>query len=206
MKKIFLFCLCFVLLLSFSGGVLAAEQGPVYVVTLDDTIDYAAEDLIARAMQEANLAMSPLLIVEIDTYGGYIDSAITIKDMILSSPVPTVTFVNKKALSAGALIALSGETLMMAKGSTMGAAEAREGEEKADEKVTSAWVSELSATASARGKDPNIAAAMADSTIALEGIIDEGRLLTLTDQESMDVWVWQTRGQRTTPRFAPLST
>lgn len=179
--------LCLLLLFTFSGGVFGAEQGPVYIVKLDDTIDYAAEDLLARAIQEANLAMSPLLIVEIDTYGGYIDSAINMKDIILSSPVKTVTFVNKKALSAGALIAFSGETLFISQGSTIGAAEAREGDEKADEKVTSAWVSELSATASARDKDPNIAAAMADSTIAIEGVIEEGRLLTLTDVEALDL-------------------
>ncbi len=187
MKKSILFVLCLLLLFTFSGGVFGAEQGPVYIVKLDDTIDYAAEDLLARAIQEANLAMSPLLIVEIDTYGGYIDSAINMKDIILSSPVKTVTFVNKKALSAGALIAFSGETLFISQGSTIGAAEAREGDEKADEKVTSAWVSELSATASARDKDPNIAAAMADSTIAIEGVIEEGRLLTLTDVEALDL-------------------
>ncbi len=187
MKKPILFVLCLLLLFTFSGGVFGAEQGPVYIVKLDDTIDYAAEDLLARAIQEANLAMSPLLIVEIDTYGGYIDSAINMKDIILSSPVKTVTFVNKKALSAGALIAFSGETLFISQGSTIGAAEAREGDEKADEKVTSAWVSELSATASARDKDPNIAAAMADSTIAIEGVIEEGRLLTLTDVEALDL-------------------
>ncbi len=181
-----LFSICLALALSFGAGIAAAE-GPVYVVTLNDTIDFAAEDLMAKAIQEANAALSPLLIVEVDTYGGYIASAINIKDLILSSPVPTVTFVNKKAISAGSLIALAGEELFISKGSTRGAAEARAGEQKADEKVTSVWVSELTATAAARGKDGNIAAAMADSDIAIEGIVEKGKLLTLTDETALSL-------------------
>lgn len=179
--------LCCLLFFLCSGGLLAAEQGPVYTVRLDSTVNYAAEDLLARAINEANLAMSPLLIVEIDTYGGYVDSAISMKDLILSSPVQTVTFVDRKALSAGALLALSGQKLFMAPGSSMGAAEAREGTEKADEKVTSAWVAQLSATAAARNKDPNIAAAMADDTITIDGVIEAGRLLTLTSEEALSL-------------------
>ena len=77
----------------------------VQVVTLSGTIDNGTVGLLEKAVQEANLNLADLLIVEINTYGGYIDSAIAIKDAILSAPIPTVTFVNKQALSAGSLIA-----------------------------------------------------------------------------------------------------
>lgn len=191
MKKIItLFLACFLILFG-SWGIFAAndqesENGNVVVVTLDDTIDNGSAALVEKAVQEANLAMADLLIVEVNTYGGYIDAAISIKDTILSSPLPTVTFVNKQALSAGSLIAVAGEKLYMSSGSTIGAAEARQGEEKADEKTMSAWVTELRATAQARGKDPNVMAAMADDTIAIEGLTTEGRLVTLSDTEALE--------------------
>ncbi|MDO4542647.1 MAG: NfeD family protein [Bacillota bacterium] len=191
MKKfliIFLASLCFI----FSAQwVLAAQEGSsqeanVYVVTLNDTIDNGAAALIEKAVKESNMAMADLLIVEINTYGGYIDSAITIKDAILSAPLPTVTFVNKQALSAGSLIAVAGEKLYMSPGSTIGAAEARQGEEKADEKTMSAWVSELRSTAEARGKNPDIMAAMADDTIEIDGLTEAGRLVTLSDAQALE--------------------
>lgn len=158
----------------------------VQVVTLSGTIDNGTVGLLEKAVQEANLNLADLLIVEINTYGGYIDSAIAIKDAILSAPIPTVTFVNKQALSAGSLIAVAGEKLYMSPGSTIGAAEARQGEEKADEKTMSAWVTELRSTAEARGKNPDIMAAMADDSLAIEGITEAGKLVTLTDQEALE--------------------
>lgn len=192
MKKfIIVFLACLSLTLG-SWGVWAAgdngseESSNIMVVTLDDTIDNGAASLVEKAVQEANLAMADLLIVEVNTYGGYIDAAISIKDTILSSPLPTVTFVNKQALSAGALIAVAGEKLYMSSGSTIGAAEARLGDEKADEKTTSAWVTELRSTAQARGKNPDVMAAMADDSIAIEGITTEGRLVTLSDTEALE--------------------
>ncbi|MEG1496255.1 MAG: NfeD family protein [Clostridiales bacterium] len=181
--------LCMICILSSVGVAAANEKSDdkpnVYVVQIDSEIDNTTVDLVEKAIKEANLGMADLLIVEVNTYGGYIDSAISIKDDILTSPIPIVTFVNKQALSAGSLISVAGEKLFMSPGSTIGAAEARLGEEKADEKTMSAWVSELKSTAEARGKDPDIMAAMADDTIAIEGLVEKGRLLTLSDAQAL---------------------
>ncbi|MEG1500559.1 MAG: NfeD family protein, partial [Clostridiales bacterium] len=100
---------------------------------------------------------------------------------------PTVCFVDKKAISAGALIALSGEKLVMRPGTTLGAAEPRAGSEKADEKTVSMWTSQLSAVAEARGRNGLIAAAMSDSDIAIEGVIEKGKLLTLGDKQALNL-------------------
>ena len=186
--RIFFACL---LLLVGSFGVFAEsqEKANVYIVQIDDNIDMVMSDLLAKAILTAEQNNAELLIVEVNTYGGYIDSAITMKDAILNSAVPTVTFVNKKALSAGALISVAGEKLYMARGSSIGAAEARVGEEKADEKTTSAWVSQMRSAAEARGKDPNIMAARADDSIAIDGVIETGRLLTLSDSEALTLGI-----------------
>lgn len=188
MKKYAIIFFVLFLLLFSTTGVFAKEdtsQANVYVVQIDDTIDATMADLLNKAIETAKENHAELLIVEVNTYGGYIDSAITMKDAILSAQIPVVTYVNKQALSAGALISVAGEKLYMSKGSSIGAAEARIGDEKADEKTMSAWVSELRSTAEARGKDPNIMAAMADDTIAIEGVIEEGRLLTLSDSDAL---------------------
>ncbi|MEE0775645.1 MAG: ATP-dependent Clp protease proteolytic subunit, partial [Bacillota bacterium] len=180
MKRFLIVLCCMLSIILGSYGIFAA-QGSVYHVVLGDDIDNGAAHMVKKAIAEADASMADLLIVEIDTYGGYIDSAIEIKDAILSSPVPTVTYVNKKAMSAGSLIAVAGEKMYMAPGSTIGAAEARSGEEKADYKVTSAWVSEMRSTAEARGKDPKLMAAMAEESIVIDGLVGEGELLSLTD-------------------------
>ncbi len=187
MKRVslFLLLLCCCLCISLGVGASDTSSPNIKVVTLDDTINNSAVSLVEKGIREANLAGDDLLIIEINTYGGYIDAAIAIKDAILSSPITTVTFVNKQALSAGSLIAVAGEKLYMAPGSTIGAAEARQGEEKADEKTMSAWVSELRTTAEARGKDPDIMASMADDSIVIEGLTSAGDLVTLSDQEAL---------------------
>lgn len=187
MKKT-LVLLVLLLAVFFGSFGISAAEGPVYVVTIDRTIDRTAESLLEKAIQEANLGMAELLIVEVDTYGGYLDNAIKMKDAIMSSPVPTVTFVNRQALSAGSLISLAGQQLYMAPGSVIGAAEARTGDnEKADEKTMSAWVAELTSTAEARGKDKEVAAAFADTNVVIEGVSEEGTLLTLSDGEAKEL-------------------
>ena len=54
--------------------------------------------------------------------GGRVDAAVQIRDALLDSPVRTIAFVDKRAISAGALIALASENIVMAPGGTIGAA------------------------------------------------------------------------------------
>ena len=186
MKKTVFVSVLILLMLAVCASGVAASSGPVYIVQIDDTIDRQMETLLDKAIQEANENMAALLIVEVDTYGGYLDNAIEMKDVILQSPVTTVTFVNHQALSAGVLISMAGQRLYMAPGSTMGAAEARAGEEKADEKTMSAWVGELRSVAEARGKDGDYLAAMADSDIVIEDLTAKDELLTLSDAQCLE--------------------
>ena len=159
----------------------------VHVIPVEGTIDNGNRMFIQRAYNEAIAANAKALIFEVNTYGGFVDSAIDIKDLILHSPVPTYTFVNTRALSAGALIALAGEHLIMASGATMGAAEAQILGERADEKTMSMWVAQLHGTAEIRGRDGEIAAAMADTYIVIEGVTTEGEMLTLTPLDAVEL-------------------
>lgn len=188
MRKLFtrsLWAMIFLLVLYVPA--LAKPGDLVYVVPIEGTIDPALATFVDRVYDEAEQVGAARMILEIDTYGGYIDAAIRIKERVMLSPVPTSSFVTKKAISAGALITLSGEKIFMAPGTTIGAAEPRVGEEKADEKVVSMWSQELRAAAETYGRDGDIAAAMADADIEIKDLKAKGKLLTLTQQQALEL-------------------
>ncbi len=101
------------------------------------------------------------------------------------APVPVYAYVNRRALSAGAMIALSANRLYMRPGSTLGAATpVTGGGEKAPEKIVSAMRSEFRALAEQRGFDPRLAEAMVDESVEVPGVVEAGQLLTLTTEEA----------------------
>jgi membrane-bound serine protease (ClpP class) len=117
-----------------------------------------------------------------------VDAAERIADAISDSAVPVYTLVNRRAFSAGALIALSTQRIYMRPGSVIGAATPVDGAgQTAPEKIVSAMRSEMRALAEARGLDPLIAEAMVDPDISVEGVVEAGKLLTLTTEEAVRV-------------------
>jgi len=96
--------------------------------------------------------------------------------------------VNRRAFSAGALIALSTDRIYMRPGSVIGAATPVDGSgTKASEKIVSAMRSEMRALAENAGLDPEVAAAMVDEDVEIEGVIEAGKLLTLTTEEAVGI-------------------
>ncbi|MCF8008512.1 MAG: nodulation protein NfeD [Halanaerobiales bacterium] len=154
----------------------------VYQIPIEGDIDQAMFSFINSSFKQAVQADADLIIFRLDTYGGYIDPAIKIKDLILNSQIKTVTYVPNRAWSAGALIALAGGQLVMKNGSSIGAAETRPNEEK----YISALRKEFKSTAEARGRNPEIAEAMVDVDLEIKGVIKKGKLLTLTSDEAIE--------------------
>ena len=119
------------------------------------------------------------------------DAAVLIRDALLRAKVPTVAFVNKRAISAGALISLAAETIAMADGGTIGAATPVQvgapggGTQAVDEKSVSYMRKEFRSTAEHRKRPPLIAEAMVDADVAIPGLVDKGKLLTLTTTEAL---------------------
>ena len=94
----------------------------VYVVPITGVIDLGLAPFVVRALDEAAKTGAKAVIFDINTFGGRVDAAVLIRDALLQSPLPTVAFVNPRAISAGALISLAAETIAMAEGGTIGAA------------------------------------------------------------------------------------
>ena len=164
------------------------QNGPIYLIHVEGTIDNGLAHYIDRSIKAAEEDGAVAILFEIDTFGGLVDAADQIRQSILDTPLRTVAFINKNAASAGALISLACDEIYMASGSSIGAATVVEGAsgEKASEKMQSYMRGLMRATAEANGRDPRIAEAMVDESIAIEGIIEEGKLLTLSDQEALE--------------------
>ncbi len=171
-------------------GVPAAvhAQSVVYRVPVTGVVELGMAPFIERSIEEAAAQGMAAVILDMDTPGGRVDAAERIADAISDAGVPVYTLVNRRAFSAGALIALSSQRIYMRPGSVIGAATPIDGSgETAPEKIVSAMRSEMRALAEARGLDPLIAEAMVDPDIEIEGIDEAGKLLTLTTEEAVRV-------------------
>ncbi|MFW6295320.1 MAG: NfeD family protein [Halanaerobium sp.] len=157
----------------------------IYHTKLDGEINTAQYSFISDSLERAEEENAELFILEINSLGGFVDPALKIRDRIFISPMRIVTFINGRAWSAAALIAMAGEELYVSSGSSIGAAETRPNEEK----YISALRKEFSATAEKRGKDGQIAEAMVDADISIPDLIEENKLLTLTAQESLNLGI-----------------
>jgi len=166
-------------------------QAIVYVAPVEGVIDLGLAPFVQRVLDEATQAGAAAVVLEINTFGGRVDAAVQIRDALLNARIRTVAFVNKRAISAGALISLAAETIVMSGGGTLGAATpVQGGAPGADavpvsEKSISYVRKEFRATAESRKRPPLIAEAMVDADVAIRGVIDKGKLLTLTTEEAL---------------------
>lgn len=158
-------------------------RGPVWVIPIDGTIDLGLASFVKRVAAEAAQSDATLVLLELNTFGGRVDAATEIRDTLLGAGVPTAAFVTERAWSAGALIALAADTLWMAPGTSIGAAEPR----PTDEKTVSALRAEFEAMAERVGRDPKIAAAMVDKNVVVEGVTEAGEILTLSAARAREV-------------------
>jgi membrane-bound serine protease (ClpP class) len=183
-------------LVALTPGAAAQPARPVvFVIPVEGIIDLGLAPFVRRAMDEATAAGASAVILDINTFGGRVDAAVVIRDDLLRAKVRTVAFVNKRAISAGALISLAAERIAMAEGATLGAATpVQMGEPGAParpvaEKTVSYMRKEFRATAEARGRPPLVAEAMVDADVVIPGVISKGKLLTLTTQEALKLKV-----------------
>ena len=187
-------------LLAAAGGAAAAQPalapldgvgpGPVYRVTIDGMIDNALAQYVERALDDAAEAEAAAVVFRIDTFGGLLEAADVIRKAVLASPVPTVAVVDRNAASAGAIIAYANDRIVFVPGASMGAATAVDQTgEYAPEKIQSYTRGMIRATAEATGRDPRVAEAMVDETIAVPGVVDDETLLTVSSDEAVRLGV-----------------
>ena len=161
------------------------QEEHVVRVPVMGVVEMGLAPFIERAIHEAELAGASAVVLDIDTPGGRVDAAERIINALSRAPVPVYAWVNTHAYSAGAMIALATDRVFMQPGAVMGAATPVDGQgTKASEKIVSAMRAQMRSLAEANGLDPRVAEAMVDEDIAIEGVVDAGKLLTLTTAEA----------------------
>jgi membrane-bound serine protease (ClpP class) len=164
----------------------------VVVIGIDRTVELGLAAFVRRAIDTHPDAVA--IVLDINTLGGRVDAAIQIRDALLDAAPRTVAYVHPRAISAGALIALACDNILMSSGATIGAAtpvQAGAGGqmEAAGEKMVSYMRAEMRATAEANGRRGDIAEAMVDREVVIKGVIKEGKLLTLDTDQAIKIGI-----------------
>ncbi|HSH38775.1 MAG TPA: NfeD family protein [Chthoniobacterales bacterium] len=171
-------------------------KGDVVVVPLHGEVSETMFLFLRRVQKAAEAADASALVLDMNTYGGRLDSAEKITKLLHQATIPTYTFINTNAGSAGALIALATKDIYMAPVSAIGAAAPimSSGEdlgETAREKTISYWSALIRGSATRNGHNPDIGEAFMNKEkevkIGDRVINPKGRLLTLNAQEASDV-------------------
>lgn len=167
-----------------------AQNETVYRIPLDDVVEKALYTFLAQSIEEAEEANAEAIIIEMNTPGGLVDEAENIaKLMADTEDIPIYLFINNRALSAGAFLALYAEKIYMSPNATMGAAAVIDQTgNAADEKARSAWAASMRNAAEYSGRNPVYALAMVDESLEIPELgVDAGELLTLSASEALEV-------------------
>ncbi|WP_243347833.1 NfeD family protein [Parabacteroides sp. FAFU027] len=199
MKKVIV-CLS-LLLFVFSSQLIEAKRPLIYKINFKDEVGSKTWIYVKEGFKEARQRKADAIIIEMNTYGGTVIHADSIRTLILNAPIPTYVFINNNAASAGALIAIACDSIYMRPGANVGAATVvNETGQPMPDKYQSYMRAIIRSTAEAHGKDtikmnggkvvkwhrnPRIAEAMVDESIVVPGVVDSGKVLTLTAQEAM---------------------
>jgi len=203
-----------ILLLFLSLGVMAGkasdslmERGDrdsvrIFQYTIDQNIEPSAWRLTKRAFEKAKERDADYMLLTLNTYGGLVNIADSIRTKLLNSPIPVLVYITNNAASAGALISIAADSIYMNTGARIGAASVvNQQGQVMPEKYQSYMRSTMRATAEAQGRDtlfrgrdtivrwhrdPRMAEAMVDQRIVIEGVVDSTEILTFTTGEAID--------------------
>ena len=165
MKKV----LTFLLTILTAVSAIAADSLTVfYRIRLDQDIDQSSQRLVTLGLEKAREADADYVLLDLNTYGGAVDAADSIRSAILRNEKPVIAYVNMQAASAGALISIACDSIYMKTGSSIGAATVvnQTGDVMPD-KYQSFMRGMMRSTAQATGRDPKIAESMTDTANVL---------------------------------------
>jgi len=199
-KKFWLILFLFISIVVFAQE---TQKTIVYKLNIKQDISPATRRQVSQAFAAADSLKADIFLIHMNTYGGTVVDADSIRTRILQSKIPVYVFIDNNAASAGALISIACDGIYMRPGGSIGAATVvnQTGQAMPD-KYQSYMRSTMRSTAEAHGKDtivtaendtiykwfrdPKIAEAMVDQRIYIEGISDTGKVLTFTPMEAME--------------------
>jgi len=164
-----------------------SDKTIVYIFEIQEEIAPPLWHKAQKAFKDAAEKEADLILLHMNTYGGMLETADSLRTKILDISIPIHVFIDNNAASAGALISIACDSIYMSPGANIGAATVvnQQGEAVPD-KYQSYMRAMMRSTAEAKNRDPDIAQAMVDPRIRVEGIADTGMVLTLTTSEAIE--------------------
>ena len=184
-RKIYLpgYLLLFIGCLFMNGDLSAQDPALVYVIDIRNEIGSGLGTYISDGIQTAEAAGADAIVFDVDTPGGRVDSAVNIIRSIQGTQVPTIAFVNRQAISAGAMISIACNQIVMTSGGTIGdSAPVNIQGQEVGEKAISYIQGTIRATAERENRNPDIAEAMVDKELVLVKLTD-GQIIKLLPEE-----------------------
>ena len=158
----------------------------VYIFNVDEEIAPPVVRRMGKAFAQAKEEKVDLIVLHMNTYGGELSAADTMRTRILQSKIPVVVFIDNNAASAGALISIACDSIYMREGANIGAATVvNQNAEALPDKYQSYMRSMMRSTAEANDRNPEIAEAMVDQDLYVENVSDSGKVLTFTTSEAI---------------------
>lgn len=160
----------------------------VYSFELARDIMPPAWRIVQRAVDEAEAMNADVILLKLNTYGGMVNIADSISSKLLNSKPLSIVYITTNAASAGALISISCDSIYMKASSRIGAATVVSGADgqAMPDKYQAYMRGTMRGVAQRQGRDPEIAEAMVDQDIEIEGIIEAGKTLVFTAEEALE--------------------
>lgn len=184
-----------------ASDTISGSRTRVFTYAIKDNIAAPTWRITQEAFKDALSMQADVVILQLNTYGGEVSAADSIRTKILNAPMPVHVFIDDNAASAGALIAIACDSIYMNPGGKIGAATVvNQAGEQVPDKYQSYMRATMRATAEAHGKDtlitgndtlftwhrdPAIAEAMVDPRLYVKGVSDTGQVLTFTASEAI---------------------
>lgn len=177
------------------------QNKTVYIIDIKKEIDNTTKLYLSNGLSNAKELNADAILIHMNTYGGLLEAADSMRTAILYNPIPVYVFIDNNAASAGALISIACKKIFMRKGANIGAASVvNQTGEILPDKYQSYMRSMIRSTAEAHGRDtiiqngdtiykwkrdPLIAEAMVDERTVVPQISDSGKVLTFTAEEAI---------------------
>ncbi len=194
-----------ILVLALTSSVLAQISNPlIYKINIRENIGSNTWVFLKNGLHEALNKDATCVLIDMNTYGGTVVEADSMRTAIINYPLPVYVFIDNNAASAGALIAIACDSIFMKSSASMGAATVVKGDDgaKAPDKYQSYMRGMMRATAESHGKeaiyqngdtimrwkrDPKVAEAMVSEKVSIPGYVDSTQVLTLTASQAVEL-------------------
>lgn len=187
MKTVFFILISIILFIANSSAQsLDSSKSKVYIFDVNEEIAPPVVRRMGKAFAQAKDEKVDLIVLHMNTYGGELAAADTMRTKVLQSEIPVVVFIDNNAASAGALISIACDSIYMREGANIGAATVvNQNAEALPDKYQSYMRAMMRSTAEANGRNPEIAEAMVDQDLYVENVSDSGKVLTFTTSEAI---------------------